>query len=486
MSGKKIEQAREALKFVINQLQPTDTFNIVAYDSVVETFKPELQRADEATIKAALSFAEGLYPGGGTNIDGALQAALKLLQDPKRPSYVLFLTDGIPTVGELQELKIASNAKEANKVGARTFCFGVGFDVNSRLLDRIARDQRGQSVYVRPNENIEVSVSALYNKIGSPLLTDLQVAFEFDKPTSPGAAVAVSRIYPKTLVDLFYGEQLVMVGRYRQTGPAKVTLSGNLGGEKKSFSFPASFVEKSNDETHGYVEKLGATRRIGEIIDELDLRGQNKELIEELVQLSMKHGIITPYTSFLADENVRLADRTDHLRRAGEATLALDKADGRSGVEQRAYKGNLQNADNAAVAKLAAPRDDSSLGAGFGSGRGGPAASRPSPNATASRNAGIVVQDAEGKERDVYTVRNLGQKTFYRRNNQWQDATVKEDQIKNATRIKQFSKEYFELANTQGGKLAKYLVFDEPVILNLDGKIYQIDPPDPIAVEKGS
>src|SRR6185503_18671180 len=144
MTGQKFEQARGALKFLLQQLRPEDNFNVVVYDSAIESFRPELQRADEATIKAALSFADGLYAGGSTNIDGALQTALKMLHDPKRPSYVLFMTDGLPTVGEMHELKIAANAKQANTVNARVFVFGVGYDVNSRLLDRISHDQRGQ------------------------------------------------------------------------------------------------------------------------------------------------------------------------------------------------------------------------------------------------------------------------------------------------------------------------------------------------------
>ena len=321
MSGAKIEQAREALKFVVRQLRPGDTFNIVAYDSAVETFKPELQRADEATIKAAVGYAEGLFAGGGTNIDGALQTALKMLADKSRPSYVLFMTDGLPTIGETNEMNIAKNAGLANTVGARVFSFGVGYDVNSRLLDRVSRDLRGQSVYVKPNENIESQVAVLYNKIGSPLLTDLTLAWEFDQPLAADSPAPVSRVYPKQLTDLFQGEQIVMVGRYKANGTAKITLNGLIAGEKRTFTFPATLVSQSSNETHGYVEKLWATRRIGEIIDELDLRGQNKELIDELVQLSLKHGILTPYTSFLADE------RTNLTAAAANASVAHDRVE---------------------------------------------------------------------------------------------------------------------------------------------------------------
>lgn len=474
MGGKKIEQAKEALKFLINQLKPTDTFNIIAYDSNIESFRPELQRGDDATVKAALSFADGLYAGGSTHIDGALQTALRMLVDPRRPTYVLFLTDGLPTVGEVRELNIAANAKTANTVGARLFAFGVGYDVNSRLLDRVSRDARGQSVYVRPNENIEAHVSALYAKIGSPLMTDLAVSIDFDRAPAPGTAGPTNRIYPKQLTDLFHGEQLVLSGRYKAGGLAKVTLAGRVAGETRTLSFPANFVDKSNDESFGFVEKLWATRRIGEIIDELDLKGQNKELIDELVQLSIKHGILTPYTSFLADENVRLADNMGNSRRAGDVALReLSKAEGLGGVEQRALKGGLQSATQP-VPNAAA----GGAGAGFSGLASGKRMARL-PSASATPALGILAADAEGNVREIDSVRNIGQKTFFRKDKQWQDSVVNADQAKQARRVKQFSKEYFDLAASHGGTLAKYLAFEEPVLVNLANEIYLIEPADP-------
>jgi Ca-activated chloride channel family protein len=453
MSGKKIEQAKAALKFVIQQLRPGDTFNIIAYDSAIENFRPELQRADEATVKAALGFADGLFAGGSTNLDGALQAALKLLNDKSRPSYVLFLTDGLPTVGETKELTIAEHAKAANTAGARLFTFGVGFDVNSRLLDRLAREERGASIYVRPNEDIEAHVAELATKISAPLLTDISIKVEFDEPQSAAAPAAVSRTYPRQLTDLFQGEQLVWVGRYKPSGTAKMTLSGTVAGEQRSFTFPAKFTAHSTSETDGFVEKLWATRRVGEIIDELDLKGENRELIDELVQLSIKHGIITPYTSFLADERTDLAKKDLNRREAeDQVRKQLSVVDGKAGFAQRALKGNLQAAAQPQSAPAAIGRAGVPAGA-------------------------VTLEDAEGKPRVVEGVRNIGQKTFFRRDNRWKDSTITPEQEQQATRVRQFSREYFDLAAAHGGELSKYLAFREPVLLNLDGKIYQIDPP---------
>lgn len=468
MTGQKFEQARGALKFLLQQLRPEDNFNVVVYDSAVESFRPELQRADPATIQAALGFADGLYAGGSTNIDGALQTALKQLTDPKRPSYVLFLTDGLPTVGELNEQRIAARAKEANTSNARVFNFGVGYDVNSRLLDRLSRDHRGQSVYVRPNENIEASVSNLYRKIGAPVLTDIAINVEFDAVLPASGTPTISRTYPRQLTDLFQGEQLVWVGRYRQAGAAKVTLTGVAADERKTFLAPATFVEKSNDETFGFVEKLWATRRVGEIIDELDLRGHNQELVDELVRLSIQHGIMTPYTSFLADENVRLADSTNFSRAGVVARRELDKAAGAEGFEQRAFKARLQAAQNAPAA------DAVNRFGGAGGGANPSAASTP---ALQSAPGGQVATESDAFGVAV-NLRQIGQKSFFRKNHQWQDSTVTEEQAKKAIRIRQFSREYFDLA-AKHAALAKYIAFDEPVLVNLGDKTYQIDPEEP-------
>ena len=306
MSGKKIEQARGALEFVLSNLRKGDLFNIIAYDSAVESFRPELQRFDDETRREARGFIEGIYAGGSTNINEALQTALGQLKDSERPSYVVFLTDGLPTAGETDEAKIVENACDANGVRARIFTFGVGYDVNSRLLDKLVRQNFGQSEYVRPEEDIEDRVSRLYRRIESPVLTNVELEFTFDE--KEGYGKPINRVYPKGAFDLFAGEQLVMVGRYRTTGSAKVVVSGSIGDKEQSYDFPAKLVKKSKDESFAFIEKLWAVRRVGEILDELDLKGKNEELIQELVKLSTRHGILTPYTSFLADENTRVTD----------------------------------------------------------------------------------------------------------------------------------------------------------------------------------
>ncbi len=365
MSGKKFEQARAALKFVLNNLREGDLFNVVAYDGNVESFRPELEKYNDETRKAAIGFVEGIYPGGGTNIHGSLTAALGQLKDNSRPNYILFLTDGLPTIGVTNEGQICQAAKDANKVHARLLSFGVGYDVNSRLLDRISRDGNGLSEYVRPDEDIEAHVSSVYNNISSPVLTDVAMNFEMDG-IKVEEGMPVNRVYPKANFDLFEGQQLVVVGRYKKPGAAKVVIKGRVGDQEQKFDFPANLIEKSGDESYAFVEKLWAFRRIGEIIDQIDLVGKNDELVKELVELSTKHGILTPYTSFLADETMRpLLSNTEGLRRANNNLSILDQSSGMSGVAQRAAKGKFQYTENVAGPVAGALPGQSGIGGGL-------------------------------------------------------------------------------------------------------------------------
>jgi Ca-activated chloride channel family protein len=453
MSGEKIEQAKGAAKFLVNNLRPGDLFNIVAYDDRIESFRPELQRFNDQTRAAALGFIESLYAGGSTNIDGALGTALDQLKDSSRPNYVLFLTDGLPTAGEVNEARIVERAAANNRVRARVIAFGVGYDVNSRLLDKLARANYGQSAYVRPNEDLEAHVARLYRKMEAPVLTDVKLSFVRDEMKQEDGP-PVNRLYPRETFDLFAGEQLIVVGRYKKSGSAHVRIEGQVGGERKEFAFPAKLTDSSRDDTFAFIEKLWATRRVGEILDQLDLKGRNEELVKELVELSTRHGILTPYTSFLADETVDFRATTANAATTKRNLEMLEKqAEGLAGVAQRATKNAYQYAPSAAAAAPA--------GAGGGAIYNG-------------------YRDAQ-TDRDVVvtTNRNIGNKSFFRRGNQWIDSTVTEAQTKNARRVVQFSDEYFELAEKHGRRLSQYLVSDEPVLVNIDDETLLIEPAGP-------
>jgi Ca-activated chloride channel family protein len=503
MSGKKIEQARNALKFVLNNLREDDTFNIIAYDDRVDAYKPELQRYSAQSRSEAERFVDNIREGGSTNIDSALTTALGMIQDDSRPSYVLFLTDGLPTAGETSELAISEHARNANKRRARVFSFGVGFDVNARLLDRISGGNSGTSEYVKPDEDIEAHVSRFYSKLTSPALANIRIEL---------SGTDVNRTYPRDIPDLFEGGQLVWVGRYRQSGRTTLRVTGKVGAESRNFEFPAELAGPSSGRSYDFVERIWAIRRVGFIIDQIDLSGRNKELIDELVALSTRYGILTPYTTFLADEGVQLHAFHENAMRAGQSLEGLKRSTGAAGVGQRLNKQAYAAVMN--VPAESAPADAAANAAPGGAPAAGPGdratyATRvrrsPSTNAPLSPGAGfggagavrganpgaapggskpdlslpfgqVVAKDAEGRDVAVETVRRIGSKTFYFKNQRWVDSTVKPDEDARAVVVKQFSDEFFKIAESQKTEFNQYLTFREPVTVKLDGKVYRFDP----------
>lgn len=470
MSGKKIEQAKDAAKFVLNNLKQGDTFNIVAYDSSVESFKPELQKYDDETRKAALGFIDGIYAGGSTNIDGAITAAMGMLKDDSRPNYIVFLTDGLPTAGETNEAKIAASAKQNNKVRARMVNFGVGYDVNSRLLDRMGRENFGQSEYVRPDENIEASVSRLYGRMSVPVMTNVVVKLDVD---SADANPPVNRVYPKEVYDVFAGDQMVLVGRYKRPGGAKITITGKIGSEEKKFDFPGTLVDKSSDQSFGFVEKLWAMRRVGEILDELDLKGKNDELVNELVGLATKHGILTPYTAFLADENAppgQLANLGASLESVRLSLDRLEEAEGKAGVAQRTVKEYFRSAGG--VPAASAP-------GGFGG--GGPATGESAGRGIAQGGLRLRDIDSDSERAAGDAVQTYGNQTLYKRGKTLIAANCREiDPAKDGDKIKtveRFSEAYFALTkdntNEENLVLANQAEGDE-LFIKFRGQVYCI------------
>jgi len=454
MTGRKIDQAKEALRFVINNLNDGDLFNIVAYDSEIETFAPELQRHNKSSRDKALGFIESIFAGGSTNIDGALNAALEMLQDDETPNYVVFLTDGIPTVGETNIARIVASASKANSVRARVCCFGVGYDVNSLLLDKLARTGYGQSVYVRPDEDIEAKVAEFYTRIASPVLTDVTLRVDVDGIKIAQGSV-VNRVYPRNLYDLFAGDQLVLVGRYKHAGNAKVVLSGRVNGEVQRLEFPAKLEHKSTSSNQSFVEKLWAVRRIGEIIDKIDLEGRNDELLDELVTLSRRHGVLTPYTSFLADENGGTRDEAKSRQRAATALNDLAAEAGQAGFARRQNKASFQNAG--------------------GGGLGGATSDGLLPSQSVDAEGGVIFRDAvTNREVKVKSLKQVGGKSFFFEEGQWVDSNASKEQIETAQDLTRYSSSYFALAAKHGAVVGRILALPGTVIVVIDGQVYRL------------
>ncbi len=290
MSGSKLEQAKAALAQALGALGAQDRFRLIAFSSGVTEFRTGLTPATRANVERAQEFVGSLAAGGGTNIEGALDVALGQAPGTERVSLVVFLTDGLPSVGQTQPDQIATAA--GSRIGAsRIFTVGVGTDVNTYLLDMLAKEGRGSATYVAPNADVEVAVGALLGRIRHPALTNLRIV---------SAPVTLTETQPAQLPDLFYGEELVVFGRYRGTGTGNVVIEGERNGRRERFTARAQFTRREPDNT--FVPPLWASRKIGELTRTARLEGASPAIVEEIRQLGLRYGILTEYTSYLVLE----------------------------------------------------------------------------------------------------------------------------------------------------------------------------------------
>lgn len=292
MSGAKLQQARSALHQLLGTLRPRDRFRLIAFSSDVRDFAAGWSEATEARLSAARRWVDQLQAEGGTNIAGALNEAFAAETPADRLGIVLFLTDGLPSVGEQNAERIAQRA-EQSRGSRRVFAFGVGYDVNTHLLDRLSAAAKGATQYVQPGENVEHAVAALSTKIQYPVLTDLRI---------DGGAIRLTEVYPRVIPDLFQGEDLVLFGRYatERDAQARVTVAGRRAARSERFSTEAVFAahEPSND----YIPRLWAARKIATLTQDLKLNGHNAELVHEIRELALRHGLLSEYTAYLVQE----------------------------------------------------------------------------------------------------------------------------------------------------------------------------------------
>src|SRR5438094_3762681 len=294
MAGKKLDQAKKALLFCVENLNDNDRFEIIRFSTETEALFNKFAEASKANRSRADDFIKDLKPLGGTAIDDALKKALGLRPEQSdRPFVIIFLTDGLPTIGITGEDQIVDNVRKNSGGNVRIFCFGIGHDVNTHLLDKITEETHAFSQYVLPEEDIEVKVSNFFAKIKDPVLTGPTLSFTSD--------IRVSKLYPSALPDLFKGEQLVVAGRYTGKGPSAVVIEGTVNGAKKRVSYDVQFPGQSTE--HDFIPRLWATRRVGYLLEQIRLHGENAELKDEVTELARKYSIVTPYTAYLIIED---------------------------------------------------------------------------------------------------------------------------------------------------------------------------------------
>ena len=436
MRGEKIKQAKDALLFCLENLNPQDEFNLIDFDDQVRMFSETSLPASRQELKRARKFVEQIEAEGGTNIAGALKSGLASFGEGL--NYLIFLTDGLPTVGERNVDKILSEIKSINRTEIRIFDFGVGYDVNTYFLDKLALENSGLSDYVTPEEDIEVKVSNFYKNISAPVLADLSLDF---------GRAEVYDVYPTPLPDLFAGSQLVVTGRFREGGKTTAVLSGKLNGSWKRYRYPVEFSTSSSWQK--VIPKIWAQRRIGYLLDQIRLSGQSPELVQEVVDLSKKYGIMTKYTSFLVDVDVQMpvAQIYDQVQSGFRGGRAGEPMTGQKAVQESKEVAKMRSTDKVENANLRRIGTES-IGV----------LPVKSVDELLALQQGFTASPTKTPQERVAWVAG---KNFFWQNGIWKESDY--DSLKEKITIKAYSPAYFKLLQLKP-EVGKYLSLGDRVI----------------------
>ena len=428
----KMDKARSALLFGIRSLRDGDRFNVINFAGEEHLMESRLINADASGRRRGEEFVKGLRATGGTNINDSLLASMKQFDKNDRPKMLVFMTDGLPTVGETNIDKINANLQKAKTTDVRIFPFGFGYDVNTALLDKLGSENSGISDYVQPKEDLEIKVSSFFAKVSSPVLSDLDLDL---------GGVQADLMYPRKLTDLFKGNQVTIMGRYKNTNDLKnltAMLRGKSGGENRSFSYSNLDFPLRNEE-NDFLPRLWASRRVGWLIEQIRQNGETKELKDEIVDLGTRFGIVTPYTSYLAtDGSVANAAPTDSRQLTELSRSAKQKMSPQSGrdavsqsVQQNVMKENT-----------------------------------------------FILDGASGLDKQII-VRNSAQnqfvanKNFIQQSNVWVDAEFRPDLKQSEVNLKFGSDEYFATLSREK-ELAQYFALGEEVVVVWKNRVYRV------------
>lgn len=476
----KIAQARKAMKFVVGKLNGKDRFAVVTFSTMVRKLHEQLIDATDDNKKSAQESIDKLEASGGTNIEGAIRAAYELAgTDAKRPCYVLFFTDGLPTMGEITDVRALAKLSGEKRPGhVRMFTFGVGYDVNTWLLDTLAEEGRGQREYVKPKEDMEVKVSNFANKIAAPVLSDVKLRID---------GAEIHDMHPQVPGDLFAGTQLAVLGRFDKPGKRQLVLEGTVNGEKRAFEYSVELCEK--DGSKGYLPRMWAVRRVGALMDQINLKGHNEELVKEIVKLGTQFGIVTPYTSFLVVEDTPIARPGTPMPQDRRGAERWNGREGKGGVGP-GLGGGAPAAPEAQSGADAVKRSDANT------------ARKENSNADDSRNAeeaelkdleskakqaGMSTKTAErlrrlaGKGMDKaaaekeaeQVVKTIGTRSFIWTDGIWVESDLTNAELFGAEAVEYMSDRYFELAR-KDDTTARVLALGTEVIFRNGGKAYRI------------
>lgn len=289
-SGPPLDKAKETMRYIIEHMNKEDTFQIIAFSNDARPMFAKPQKVSADMKQQALKFITHLTANGGTWMAPAVEAACKTPADSNRLRIVTFMTDGY--VGN--DMEILGMIKKL-RGKSRWFSFGTGNGVNRFLIDAMAKEGGGEAEYVLLNSSANEVGKKFYDRISSPVLTDIKLDFE---------GLSVKEVFPHEVSDVWAEKPLYIKGRYIKPGAGTISISGFSGGKPYLEKIKVNFPE--NQSGSESIASVWARAKVDRLMSE-DWQGAqngsiNKELQDEIVKVALDHHIMTQYTSFVAVE----------------------------------------------------------------------------------------------------------------------------------------------------------------------------------------
>ncbi|XP_058388838.1 inter-alpha-trypsin inhibitor heavy chain H5 [Diceros bicornis minor] len=352
MVGTKLRQTKDALFTILHDLRPQDHFNVIGFSNRIKVWKDHLVSVTPENIRDGKVYIHHMSPTGGTDINGALQGAIRLLNNyvsnndiqDRSVSLIIFLTDGKPTAGETNTLKILNNTKEATRGQICIFTIGIGSDVDFRLLEKLSLENCGLTRRVHDEDDAGSQLIGFYDEIRTPLLSDIRI----DYPPSL-VEQATRTLFP----NYFNGSEIIIAGklvdRKMDQLHVEVTASNSkkfvilktdvpVGPQKVGSDATGSSRPKGDGkEDPNHLERLWSYLTTKELLSawlQSDDEQEKERLRQKAQDLAVNYRFLTPFTSMKLKKSLQMENLED--------TLGMSAATGPETVMQSLRGTDLQ------------------------------------------------------------------------------------------------------------------------------------------------
>ncbi|NXD82384.1 ITIH4 inhibitor, partial [Halcyon senegalensis] len=304
MTGRKIEQTRDALLKILQDLRPEDHFTFITFNNKVVEWKSSLLQATAENVASAAGFVQTLSASGGTDINRALLTAVSMLDEAKRlpersVSMIILLTDGQPTSGESNVEVIQENIQKAVNGKYALFCLGFGFDVSYKFLEKMALSNGGIARRIYENADAALQLQGFYQEVATPIL--MQIDMQYPENAIEGLTKNNFKLF-------FEGSEIIVSGKItNELDILPIEIKAQSHTSDLTFKEEANVKEKEQvfqNQSYifgNFIERLWAYLTIQQLLEKsISAQEEDQKTLEaQALELSLQYSFVTPLTSMV-------------------------------------------------------------------------------------------------------------------------------------------------------------------------------------------